>query len=123
MTFTVLRERWPFADVAWAGASRSPPVGREASQDSRSSGRYRTSDPTLMNCGPRRSSLQRLTDARLTCSRLVTSSSVNRVFMFPTFLFPAEAMERTAGTLSLHLGAQVTFFKASFLEGGHPANF
>jgi hypothetical protein len=63
------------------GSGRDPPVGRAASHRSRSSGRYRTSEPTLRNGGPRRSRRHRRTDARLTCSLCATSSSVSKSAM------------------------------------------
>ena len=63
---------------ACAGSAAAPPVGRDASHCSSSSGRYRTSALTLMKRGPRPSSLQRRSAARLTCRCRATSSSVKR---------------------------------------------
>ena len=64
---------------ACAGSAAAPPVGRDASHCSSSSGRYRTSALTLMKRGPRPSSLQRRSAARLTCRCRATSSSVKRL--------------------------------------------
>src|SRR5262245_281950 len=44
-------------ELAGRSAVLDPPVGNTASHASISSGRYRTREPTLINCGPRRSSL------------------------------------------------------------------
>ena len=58
-----------------------PPVGSDASQASRSSGWYRTSDPTFRNAGPRLSRRHLRSDATLTLSRFETSCSVMRLTM------------------------------------------
>jgi len=58
-----------------------PPVGNVASQASRSSGWYRTKDPTLRNAGPRFNSRHLRSDATLMLSRFDTSFSVMRLTM------------------------------------------
>ena len=77
----------------------SPPIGRSDSQRSMSSGRYRTSEPTLMNCGPRFRSLHRRSDATLTFSCLDTCFSVCRLIICtpPFSLAPFEAATCSSG--------------------------
>src|SRR5580698_2946432 len=93
----------------WSGrraATLAPPVGSAASHASSSSGRYRTSDPTFMNCGPRLSILHRRRDATLTCNCLATSSSVKSVLILLSPLgAPRRKPERRQKITSLHVGS------------------
>ena len=71
-----------------------PPVGRDVSHASRSSGRYRTNEPTLRNAGPRLSRRHLRNDATLMLSRFDTSCSVIRLTMISSWVLSAPQFVR-----------------------------